>query len=189
MINIKKTEFMQKSLNYLGFNINEDGYSPDLSRLENFESWEKPKTIVQLQKMLGKINWYRFFLKDISTLLVPLYSHLKKRGNNTTRINVTDREMEIVHNIYHKLKDNARLYFPDLNKPFYLQTDACDIGIGGVLYQSNSIIGYYSKKLSGATPNYCTTEKEMYAVLKCVQHWRSWIGGSKIFIKTDSKIY
>jgi hypothetical protein len=107
---------MLNEISYLGFLINSNGFSPDKSRLENFKMWNKPKTVRQLQKMLGKINWYRIYIKNISSLLSPLYDHLK--NNKTNKVCISDRKMKIVHEIYENLKTKALLYYPNLNESF-----------------------------------------------------------------------
>jgi hypothetical protein len=184
-INNEKSSFCTEKLTYLGFQIDQHGYKPDPSRLEDFTVCDKPKTTKQLQKMLGKINWYRIFVKDISTRLEPFYKQLKRDKNS--KLEITDNNMKIVSEIYQELKNDALLYYPDLNAPFYIQADASDAGIGGILFQKNGIIGYYSKKLNDAQSRYSTPEKEMYAILMCLMHWRTWIGGSRIVVSTDSK--
>lgn len=50
--------------------------------------------------------------------------------------------------IWNEIKTKAQLAFPDLNEDFHMKTDACDTGIGAVLYQSKGIVGYFSKKLN-----------------------------------------
>jgi len=54
---------------------------------------------------------------------------------------------------------------PDFTKPFILHCDASDFAIGSVLVQKDEegkehMIGYFSKKLTGAELNYPTFEKE-----------------------------
>lgn len=184
IINYDKSIFILPTINYLGFEIGQDGFRPDPNRLENFRSWEIPKTRKQLQKLLGKINWYRPFIRDISSKLAPFYEKLK--GMNP-KICVTKAEMNIVHKIYDNLAKDAALNYPNFNETYFLETDASDTGIGAVLYQKNGVVGYFSKKLNPAQSNYSTVEKEMFAIFSAATHWHPWIGGSKIVVRTDSK--
>ncbi len=68
-----------------------------------------------------------------------------------------------------------------------MQTDASDIGIGAILIQENRIVGIYSKELSGSELNYTTPEKEIYEIIKALDHFKNIIWCSKILIETDSK--
>ena len=56
------------------------------------------------------------------------------------------------------------LKYPDIKKPFYMQTDASDVALGAVLFQPDEDgnpcpIIYASRTLKGAELAYYTTEK------------------------------
>lgn len=55
---------------------------------------------------------------------------------------------------------------------FVLDTDACDNGIGAVLSQiqngEEKVIAYASKTLNNAQRKYCTTYKELLAIVSFV---------------------
>ncbi|KRH93568.1 transposable element [Pseudoloma neurophilia] len=51
-INIQKSEFQCKSVNYLGYQINGLTCQPDLTRLTNFTKWENPEHVTT-----PKIAW------------------------------------------------------------------------------------------------------------------------------------
>ena len=59
------------------------------------------------------------------------------------------------------------LALPDWSKPFLLDTDASDTGIGAVLSQSDGekehVIAYASRILTEAERNYCVTKRELLA--------------------------
>ncbi|KRH92718.1 putative LTR retrotransposon, partial [Pseudoloma neurophilia] len=141
IINKEKSKICQKEITFLGFTISADKYGPDQSRLEDFTKWEKPKTRRQLLRLLGKVNWYRQYVPNLSIKLEPFNSKLK---GNKRKVHVTDEEMKIITDIYHYLRDQASLYYPDLNKIFYIETDASEEGFGGILYQDKGIVSYLS---------------------------------------------
>ncbi|CAK1595301.1 unnamed protein product [Parnassius mnemosyne] len=62
------------------------------------------------------------------------------------------------------------LGYPDAGKEFIVDTDASDIGLGGVLSQRNGdqeiVIAYFSKSLSKPERNYCVTRRELLTVFK-----------------------
>jgi hypothetical protein len=55
------------------------------------------------------------------------------------------------------------LALPDFMRAFEVECDASDTGIGVVLMQNMNSIAYFSKKLNGATLNYPTYDKQLYA--------------------------
>ena len=66
-----------------------------------------------------------------------------------------------------KLITAPMLAFPDLDRPFILDTDASDKGIGAVLSQrddngSERVVAYASKSLSRVEQHYCVTTKRSF---------------------------
>ena len=84
------------------------------------------------------------------------------------------------------------LNYPEINKPFYLQTDASDVALGAILFQVDEVgnpcpIIYASRTSNGAGLAYYTREKELLAIVWALQKFRSYIMGGKVIIRTDHK--
>ncbi|CAK1579348.1 unnamed protein product [Parnassius mnemosyne] len=81
------------------------------------------------------------------------------------------------------------LGYPDAGKEFIVDTDASDIGLGGVLSQRNGdqeiVIAYVCKSLSKSERNYCVTRRELLAVVKSLQHFSKYLLGRKFHLRTD----
>jgi len=81
------------------------------------------------------------------------------------------------------------LAYPDPAKEYILDTDASDHSVGAVLSQvqggSEVVVAYYSKTLAAAEKNYCTTRKELLAVVKAVKHFRPYLYGRTFCLRTD----
>jgi hypothetical protein len=71
------------------------------------------------------------------------------------------------------------------NKPFFMEIDALDVGIGAVLQQDGRHITYLSKASGPLSFGLSTYEKECMAVLYDVKHWRSYLMLGEFVIKTD----
>ncbi|GFV13033.1 retrovirus-related Pol polyprotein from transposon 297 [Trichonephila clavipes] len=89
-----------------------------------------------------------------------------------------------------RLFKNPVLYSPDFTKPFIIQCDASNLGIGVVLSQvcenEKHPIMFLSKKLSLAEQKYSTTEKECAAIIFAVQKLKCYRDGhQKFVIQTD----
>ena len=76
---------------------------------------------------------------------------------------------------------------PNFSKPFTIESDACNNGIGAVLLQDEHPIAFTSKSLSGNNLSTSTYEKEMMAILHAVQKWQPYLLGNHLCIKIDHK--
>ena len=71
---------------------------------------------------------------------------------------------------------------PNWTKPFILDTDACEVGIGAVLSHCNPdgsehVIAYASRLLTRPERNYWVTHKELLAVVTLLNHFRHYLIG------------
>jgi len=83
----------------------------------------------------------------------------------------------------------ARLGLPDPTLEYILDADASDQNVGAVLSEVQEgrevVVAYYSKSLSPTEQNYCTTRKELLAVIKSVKHFRPYLYGRQFQLRTD----
>ena len=81
------------------------------------------------------------------------------------------------------------LAYPQPDKLFILDTDASNESVGAVLSQeidgNEHVIAYWSKCLSKPERNYCTTRKELLAIVKAVDHFHHYFYGRKFLLRTD----
>ena len=81
------------------------------------------------------------------------------------------------------------LVYPDLTKPFILDTDASGVGIGAVLSQKQGgterVVAYYSRVLTKSERNYCVTRRELLAVIDAIKHFHTYLYGAKFLVRTD----
>jgi len=83
---------------------------------------------------------------------------------------------------------------PDLDKKFRVKANALNYATGGVLSMKCSdklwrLVAFISKLLSDIERNYEIHDKEMLAVVRCLETWRHFLEGAttKFEIWTDHK--
>ncbi len=83
------------------------------------------------------------------------------------------------------------LAYPTREGHFTLSTDASDVGIGAVLDQDEGgqvvkrVIAYASKTLSNTQRHYCTTNKELLAVVMAIELFCYYLAGRHFTVVTD----
>ena len=71
------------------------------------------------------------------------------------------------------------------NEYFFLCTDACKEGLGGVLSQKNHVVCYESRKLKEHERNYATHNLELAMIIHALKMWRNYIVGKKFELRTN----
>lgn len=83
------------------------------------------------------------------------------------------------------LTQSPILITPDPNLPFILDTDASDVGMGGVLSQvgavGENVVAYFSKTFVC----YCVTRRELLAIVRAISHFRYYLCGLPFAVRTD----
>jgi len=156
-------------------------------------NWPTPTTMKELNSFLGFANYYRKFVKSFSDIAYPL-EELAKKDKSSQRIKLTWNDIE--ERSFNKLKDALTsatvLHTPNENDTFLLDVDASLFAIGAVLSQidSNGVerpVYFASNKLSAAEKNYCTTRRELLAVVRYVKFFHHYLVGKKFLIRTDHR--
>eukprot|EP00477_Mikrocytos_mackini_P000180 GAHX01000190.1.p1 GENE.GAHX01000190.1~~GAHX01000190.1.p1 ORF type:complete len:526 (+),score=71.90 GAHX01000190.1:1842-3419(+) len=180
-INFEKSSFNKPSINYLAHIISKNGILPDISRVSSIENFT-PKTKKQIRKVVGFLQWFRNFIPQLSK---RIHSITEKTKADTT-FSWTNKDSQTVKEIIDELKQKTLLQHPDLNSSFVLQTDASDYAIGAALLQNNKPIGFFSAKLSTTEQRYSIVEKETYAILRALRHFKTLVFNSLVHIETDN---
>jgi hypothetical protein len=77
--NLEKCTFCTDRVAFLGYVVTPHGIEVDEAKIEAIKSWPIPTTLTQLRSFLSFAGFYRRFMRDFSTIAVPL-NDLTKKG-------------------------------------------------------------------------------------------------------------
>ena len=75
----EKCVFIVPSMEYLGHSINKEGLQPTADKVRAITEPPQRTNVSELKAFLGLINYYGKFMQNLSTVLAPLYTLLKKK--------------------------------------------------------------------------------------------------------------
>jgi hypothetical protein len=187
---IRKCEFNVTRTKYLGFVISTDGVEVDPEKVEAIRNWKYPTTLKGVQSFLGFCNFYRRFIRDYGKIAAPLLQLTRK-----DYVFQFDQDCVRAFDTLRTALTNAPLltHF-DVDRHCLLETDASDTVIAAVFSQLGidgewHPVAYFSKSMAPAEMNYPIHDKEMLAIVRAFEHWRSELEGTDhpVEVLTDHK--
>ena len=174
----------------MGVIIGEDGVRMEKEKVQGVVEWPVPKSVKDVQKFLGLANYYRWFVKDFAKIAKPLHEMMRKE----TKWNWGERQQKAFEELKERFTTEPVLVTPDLDREMRVEVDALDFATGGVLLikcedERWSPVAYIFKSLNEAERNYKIHNKEMLAIIWCLEAWRHFLEGAKgqFEIWTDHK--
>ncbi|XP_055615344.1 uncharacterized protein K02A2.6-like [Toxorhynchites rutilus septentrionalis] len=186
-VNLSKSEFLVREIQYLGHKVSERGLSPSDEKVKAIKEAPRPRDVSQLKSFLGMINYYSKFVPNLSMKLSPLYALLKKN----VRFEWNDQCEKVFSEckkllLSHKL---LALYNPEL--PIVIICDASSNGAGAVLCHKlggiEKPVFYVSSTLSVSEKNYPNLHREALAVVFGLTKFFKYIYGKSFTVVTDNK--
>jgi hypothetical protein len=153
----------------------------DSSKIDVIRAWPTPTTVTQIRSFLGLAGFYRRFVRDFSSVAAPLHELTKK----DVPFAWCNSQEVAFSTLKDKLTNAPLLQLPDFTKQFELECDASGIGLGAILLQEGKPVSYFSEKLSGASLNYSTYDKELYALVRTLHTWQHYLWHREFIIHSD----
>jgi len=196
-----KCSFGSIAAEFLGFAVDGEGVQMLLDKVESICAWPIPQTPKQMRSFVGLAGVYRKFIPHFASVTLPLLA-LIPRTNAEYNLKLSnpdtyDQVAESISIIKKTISSAPALALPEKgNTEFLICTDASGFAIGATLRQmqwnpesesfpKERILGYYSRKLSGAETRYSTYDQELLAVRDAIEHWRYYLHGSHFTVQTD----
>ena len=190
ILNPSKCQLAVQQIEYLGHTISKSSVMPSIEKMRAILELQEPTTLLEANKFLGALSWYRKFLPNFATVAAPIHAvtNLTKKNRHKFACRSPKslafsqlKEMLITKPLF--------LHYPVDNEPLILTTDASGTGLGGVLQQEvNGILHnlyYHSQLMTPCEIRYSTIEKEALAIYKCFERMRPYLLGRDIILLTD----
>ncbi|XP_030767447.1 uncharacterized protein LOC115891183 [Sitophilus oryzae] len=133
-LNLKKCDFFKTTLKFLGYVVGSNSLRTDPDKVSAMANYPQPRTTTKIKRFVGLCSWYRHFIKDFSTLMSPINDLLKGRKKGQSIEWNTKAEHSFLH-IKDLLLSAPILSQPNFSEKFFIESDASDTGLGGVLLQ------------------------------------------------------
>ena len=180
----KKCALLREKVEFLGRSVSRDGISITSSKMDAIENWPEPTCKKEVESFLGYCNYHRAHIRGYAGLTVDLYELTKK-----SEFSWTDHHRDKFKLLKEALRSAPCLAFPLREGKFVLDCDASDQAIGAELSQIQNgverLIGYHSLVLLPQHKKYCTTRKELLAVVRFCVYYRNYLLGRQFLVRTD----
>ncbi|XP_068235246.1 uncharacterized protein [Palaemon carinicauda] len=197
-INLAKSNFCKGQVSYLGHRVGSGKVLPHDANISAITSYPVPTTKQELKRFLGMVGYYSKFSPNFSPFTGPLFALTSSKVN----FSWSQQHDQIFNQLKTYLSSPPILMAPNLTKPFYLQTDASDLGYGGILLQHPTPIttitgnlppladllpvSYSSGRFMGSQLNWPTVEKELFAIVATIQRYEIYVDGQDtIYVYSD----
>jgi len=166
----EKCKWKVREMEFLEVVIGPSGVEMQKEKVEGVLNWPAPKNVKEVQKFLGLANYYKRFIKDFAKIAVPLHALVRKEQEWKW-----EKEQE---EAFGKLKEvfttEPILAILDIDREMRVEADASDYATGRVLLWKCKDgkwrpVAFISKSLNATKRNYEIHDKEMLAVIRCLE--------------------
>jgi len=134
-----------------------------------------------VQKFLGLANYYRRFIKDFTRIAAPLHVLVRKEQ----KWKWEGEQEEAFERLKAVFTIESILAIPNVDREMRVEADASDYAMGGILSTKCENgkwrpVTFISKSLNATEQNYEIHDKEILAVIRCLEAWRHYLEGAKL---------
>ena len=182
----KKTSLFQKSVDFVGFQLAEQGLSVSQKNINKAIEIPRPRTVRQVRSFLGFTGYLRRTIYDYSNITKPMVDLLTKG----TKFKWEDSHELAFKTLKQAITSEPVLAFPNLKEKFLLFCDASNSCLGAMLAQevdkTLKPLGYFSRKLNATEQLWVICDKELLSIISALKHWYGLLKHAEVIVYTDS---
>ncbi|KNZ62162.1 uncharacterized protein VP01_1305g1, partial [Puccinia sorghi] len=173
---LSKCKFHNSALQFLRVIVASNSISMHPAKFHKVLDWPKPTSVKTLQGFLGFANFYQKVIKNYSKTIFNLTSLLQK----DTPFLFTEKALKEFDALKKAFTTAPILaHFSQLARTL-IKTDTSDYAFAGVIsqYSSSNLlhpVAFESQKLHNSELNYKIHDKELLAIVFCLQKWCSYL--------------
>uniref|UniRef100_A0ABD2X731 RNA-directed DNA polymerase n=1 Tax=Trichogramma kaykai TaxID=54128 RepID=A0ABD2X731_9HYME len=191
-LNYSKCVFGEEKVEFLGYLVSSAGYKLLANKVESTVEFPRSKTIEELRRFLGIINFYRNSIPHAAEMQAHLNKFLSdSRKNDKRPVDWDNSAIAAFEKCKQSLVDVTLLDFPRPDAPIRVITDASDTAMGGALEQRVEEtwrpLAFFSGKFNPAQTRYSTFDSKLTAMTESVKYFDYYLEGRKFTLVTDHK--
>jgi hypothetical protein len=189
-MNPLKCAFGVPAGNFLGFIIHEHGIEIDPTKIESINKVQPPQCKNGMQKFLGKVNYLRRFISNLSEKISAFAPILRLK--NEAEFTWGADQQRAIENIKRYLSSPLVMKAPMAGIPFWLYIAAEDAVVGAVLMHvtegKEHIITYLSRCLIDTEARYSFIEKMCLSLFYACSKLRHYLLSSTCVVACQADV-
>ena len=178
-----KCHCCRPELKFLGYVVNDKGLHCDPDKVSAILNIPPTKKVSEVRRILGMTSWYRRLIPNFATLVAPVTNLLRKNAKFLWSAECNSAFEAIKEHLI----SSPVMSCPDFDRPFTIQTDSSDYGLGAVLTQlhpeGERVVSFISRSLTTSERKFSTTEKECLAVVWAIEKFRPYVRSHTVYCR------
>jgi hypothetical protein len=173
-MNLKKCAFSVSASQFLGFLVHERGIEISLKSQEAVRTMVPPTMKRELQQLIGKINFIRRFISNLSRRIEPFMDLVKIKANEEFHWGA--EQQRAFEEIKEYLARPPMLVPPKWDRSFNIYLSVGDTSIASAVVQvcdsKEKVVFYLSRRMLDTETRYHEMEKLcLYLFITCTKLW------------------
>ena len=166
----EKCKWKVREVEFLEVIISPKGVEMQKKKVEGVLNWPVPRNVKEVQKFLGLANYYRRFIKNFAKVAVLLHVLVRKEQKWKWK----EEQEEAFRRLKKAFTTEPVLAILDIDREMRVEVDTSDYATGGILLTKCEDgkwrpVAFISKSLNTTERNYEIHDKEMLAVIRCLE--------------------